>query len=247
MQIGFTSTTFKRLSPEKILALGAKAGTDCIEWSDRHIPNPAQAKDMAARCTASGIACCSLGSYYHVGEGDATRWAQLCETAAALGAAFIRVWLGKRGSAQTVDEEYAALLAEAKQQLQTAADYGLTIAAEAHPGTYNDSCETSLRFLRELGEPDFATYFQSLYKDMPADLERLVQTYPYIRAAHVSFSEVRRNRRFLPKETDCVERVVRALRERDFQGPVLLEFCKRGNPKAFLQDMERLKRIKIEN
>jgi len=57
----------------------------------------------------------------------------------------------------------------------------------------------------------------------------------------VSFSEVTRNRRFLPKENDCVERVVLALRERGFQGPVLLEFCK--NQQSFLPDMRRLRKI----
>lgn len=241
MQIGFTSTTFKKLDPIEICDLAVTSGADCIEWSDLHIPHPARAREIAARCAGSGVACCSLGSYYHVGENDASRWKNLCETAAALGAGWIRVWLGRRGSAETGEEEYAALLADAKRMTRLAANCGLTVAAEAHPNTCNDSCAASLRFLRDLAEPGFATYFQSLYLDMPADLDRLARTFPYTRAAHVSFSEVPLRLR-LPGE-GRVESVVRALIQRVFQGPVLLEFVSRDDPGAFARDMARLRAI----
>ena len=243
MTIGFTSTTFAALEPEKICALGAEAGADCIEWSGRHITSPAQGKELAARCAALGIACRSVGSYYYVGEADPVRWEHICQIAAALDASFIRVWLGKKGSAKTSEQEYAALLADARQMLGIAAHYGLMISAEAHPNTYNDSCKSSLRFLRDIDRPKFTTYFQSLYRDMPMDLDRLAQTYPYVNAAHVSFSEVTRNRMLLPKEGGCVERVVAALRERQFKGPLLLEFVSRNNSKTFLRDMARLRQL----
>jgi len=241
MKIGFTSTTFKGLAPEKIIALAAQAKADCVEWSDLHVPDPNKAKEVKALCDAIGIQCCSLGSYYHAGDADEARWERLCGITAAMGAGFIRVWLGRRGSEQTSEKDYAALLSDAKHMAQAARKLGIFIAAEAHPNTYNDTCETSLRFLKELNDPNFGTYYQSLYKDMPRDLDRLAKTWPWLRAVHVSFSEVTRNRRFLPKEDDCVERIVLALREREFQGPVLLEFCKGGNPQAFLRDMERLR------
>jgi len=181
MPIGFTSTTFKNLAPEAICALAAEARADCVEWSDLHVPDPGAAKQVAAWCAAANVACCSLGSYYHVGDADAARWAHLCETAAALGAGLIRVWLGRRGSAQTSEAAYAALLADARRMAQIAKNHGLCVAAEAHPNTYNDTCETSLRFLEDLGDPGFGTYFQSLYKDMPQDLERLARTWPWLR------------------------------------------------------------------
>jgi len=243
MKIGFTSTTLKQLSPEEIIELAAKAGADCIEWSDKHAINPEQARDIARQCAKFGIACCSVGSYYCVGENDANRWDSICQTTDALGAQFIRVWLGNKGSTQTDEEEYAKLIADAQNMVKAAAKYGVTIAAEAHPNTYNDSCETSLRFLHDLNEPAFSTYYQSLYQDMPADFKRLEQTYMYVRAAHVSFSEVKRNQRFRRKERDCVERIVKVLHEKGFQHPVLLEFCKRDSPHAFLRDMKRLKQI----
>jgi len=243
MQIGFTSTTFKGLAPEEIIALAAQAKADCIEWSDLHIFCPEKAKEVKTLCDAAGIQCCSLGSYYHVGDADRSRWEHICQTAAAMGAGFIRVWLGRRGSDQTSEKEYAALLLDAKHMARAAKSHGLFVAAEAHPNTYNDCCETSLRFLKQLDDPDFGTYFQSLYKDMSCDLDRLSKTWPWLRAVHVSFSEVQRNRRFMPKEDDCVERVVQVLRKREFGGPVLLEFCKSGNPQAFLKDMERLRAL----
>lgn len=243
MTVGFTSTTFSTLQPEEVCDLGAEARADCIEWSDRHITGPARAQEVASRCAALGIACCSVGSYYAVGEADPARWAHICQIASALGAGFVRVWLGKQGSAQTSEEAYAALLADANQMLRTAARYDLAIAAEAHPNTYNDTCETSLRFLRDIGSPAFATYFQSLYRDMPMDLDRLARTCAHVRAAHVSFSEVKRNRMLLPKEDGCVERIVAALRERGFRGPLLLEFTHRESPKAFLRDMARLRAL----
>jgi len=243
MQIGFTSTTFRELSPREISALAAQAGADCIEWSDLHVPDVAKAKELAALCA---VPCCSIGSYYKIGEADAARWDQLCQIAVAMGAGFIRVWLGGRGSAQTSEAEFSALLTDAKAIVEVAKGYGLAIAAEAHPNTYNDTCETSLRFLRALDEPAFGTYFQSLYKDMPNDLDRLARTWPWLRAVHVSFSEVQRNRRFLPRENDCVERIIYALRKGEFHGPVLLEFCKAGKAAAFLKDMERLRRAAKE-
>ncbi|MCL2509003.1 MAG: sugar phosphate isomerase/epimerase [Oscillospiraceae bacterium] len=243
MIIGFTSTTFRHLPAEEICELGAAAHADWIEWSDLHVPSPGIAADIAGRCDALGIAGRSLGSYYRVGTQDGAHWENLCETASALGAGLIRVWLGERGSARTGEGEYEKLLEDAGGMIQTAANYGLTVAAEAHPNTYNDSLPTSLRFLRDIDSPIFCTYFQSLYLDMTADLERLEQTYPYVRAAHVSFSEVRRNQRFRKKEDGCVERIVHALREKDFGGPVLLEFCERGSAEAFACDMARLREI----
>jgi len=239
MKIGFTSTTFKQLSPEKIIPLAVKAGADCIEWSDVHVPAPAAAKELAAQCE---IACSSIGSYYKVGEADAAKWENICQTAVAMGAGFIRVWLGDKGSGQTSEADYAALLADAKAMLRAAESHGLAIVAEAHPNTYNDTCETSVKFLRELNEPAFGTYFQSLYQDMPGDLDRLAQTWPWLRAAHVSFSEVQRNRRFMPRKNDCVERIVKAMCEKGFSGPILLEFCKNSKESEFLKDMERLRR-----
>ncbi len=245
MQIGFTSTTFKLLQPDEICALGAKAGADCIEWSEPHIPDPARARAIAVRCADAGIACNSLGSYYRVGEDDAAHWETLCQTAAAMGAVRIRVWLGKKGSEKTSEAEYAALLADAERMLRVAVGFGLVVAAEAHQNTYNDSCESSLRFLRELNNPAFGTYFQSLYLDLPADLERLAQTFAHIFAAHVSFSEVRRNRlmHLLPPERDCVDRIVRALCERDFRQPLLLEYCQCCGQRAFFEDMARLREL----
>ena len=242
MKIGFTSTTFKKLEAEEICALAARAGADCIEWSGLHVSNPARAGEIAARCIATGIERCSLGSYYYVGEAGAERWESLCQTAAALGAGLIRVWLGKKGGAQTDEDEYAAILADAENMLKTASGCGLAIAAEAHPNTYNDSLETSLRFLRDIDNKGFGTYFQSLYLDMDADLERLERTFLYIRAVHVSFSEVKKNRRLRPKE-DCVEAIINKLREKNFQGPVLLEFCKNDRPDEFLKDMDYLRRL----
>lgn len=245
MLLGFTSTTFKQLSPAEICGIGAKAGADCIEWSEPHIPDTETAKSVAALCANAGIASNSVGSYYRVGENDAVHWELLCKIASILGAERIRVWLGTKGSARTDDDEYENLLADAGRMISVAENYGLIIASEAHQNTYNDSCESSLRFLRDINSPVFGTYYQSLYLNMTADLERLEQTFPYIKATHVSFSEVRRNQRMhlLSREKNCVERIVRTLISMDYKEPLILEYVQSSNADAFQEDLLKLRNL----
>lgn len=242
--IGFTSTTFRQLSPDKVIALAKASGAECIEWGgDIHVTNVDTAIKVREQCNAKGIKISSYGSYYRVGTKERDKWLNICEIASALGAKTIRVWLGTKGSKRTSNSEYADILADAREIADKAAQFSLIVAPECHANTYNDSMESSLKFLKEVQKENVKTYFQSRYQDMGQDILRLRATLPYVENVHISFSEVGRMRFFMKKDTTCVPRIMAELIKAGFSGCILLEYVFLARPKNFLKDMSLLRKL----
>jgi|AGTN01.1.fsa_nt_gi Sugar phosphate isomerases/epimerases len=238
--VGFTSTTFRHLSPEQIIRLAAAAGAECVEWSGPHAAR-AEPEEILKRCSDCGIEISSLGSYYRIGRGGAAEKEKLLDTAGRLGAKVIRVWLGVRGSAETGEREFDDLLEDAGILCDLAEKRGVVIAAEAHRNTYNDSAEASLKFLNAINRPGFRTYFQSTYKDMETDLDRLEKTYEFTQNVHVSYSEALRNRIFMKPDGSCVDRIVDRYKQKGFKGNILLEYVTLFSRYSFYREYKRLK------
>src|SRR5699024_8931423 len=90
-----TSVTFRRMKPEEILRVAARAGIEGIEWGgDVHVPagDLAAARRVRALCEDAGIPALSLGSYFFLNAGMDFR--PVLETALALGVRDVRIWAG---------------------------------------------------------------------------------------------------------------------------------------------------------
>ena len=136
---GLCSITFRDLSADDVVALAAEAGLAGIEWgADRHVPPGSDAGSVAGRCADAGLACPSYGTYLFAGRASATEVDAACATAVELGATNLRVW--------APDEAGAADVADIADQ---AADRGLTVSLEFHPGTRTETAASTLALLAE--------------------------------------------------------------------------------------------------
>ncbi|MFI3229159.1 MAG: TIM barrel protein [Bacillota bacterium] len=242
MQFGLTSTTFRQIrNLDKIIAIAKKAGCTTIEWGgDIHVKSVETAKLVAEKCNGV-LDINSYGGYYVVGSCKKEEWLKNCQIASAMGARTIRVWLGKTGSAKTTAEQFEKMVADAREMCAVAREYGVIIAPECHGGTYNDKTDAFLKFVEALGEDNFKTYFQSIYRDLPYDLDRLERTIEYIDTIHISFSEQWRMQLFGRKDKKHIAKLLKKIKSLHFDGTILLEYTYLGVPAFCVKCCENLK------
>lgn len=243
MKIGFTSTTFRQIrSVEKIVEIAKKAGVSYIEWGgDIHVKTVEEAKKVKALCDRAGISICSYGSYYTVGSGKTQEWKRICLIASTMGAQSVRVWLGNKDSEKTGEAEYAGMLSDAKAICDEAALFSLKVCPECHDGTFNNSTDAILKFISDLKKDNFGTYFQSRYRRLAYDLDRIDRTFEFTENVHVSFSECVREQFFSVKNGHYADMIVSEYARRGFDGVMLLEYTFFAGEKYLINDIRRIR------
>lgn len=248
MRIGLVTTTLRQIKNlEDVVRIAAESGVQCIEWGgDVHVTDIGSARLAKKLCDEAGIAVSSYGSYYRVGICDKSEWKRICEISKEIGAEYIRVWLGTQDSEKTDDESYSKLVEDAKSMCAVAAEYGLCVCPECHGGTYNNNTDAFLKIREDIGCDNFKTYFQSRYRRMNYDLDRIERTVPYIQSVHVSFFDQRREQ--FPKYNPSYMRtLLEKLNEVGYDGDVLLEFTyfsfQHGVPAFCKRDIKKLKKM----
>lgn len=246
MQIGFTSTSFRQIgSREKITAIATAAGVDCIEWGgDRHVKSLADAALVRRLCDGAEIGICSYGSYYRVGSGNSGEWEKICEIAQAMNCGSVRVWLGNKNSEKTTESEYRLLVGDAAAICETARKYGLNVCPECHDNTFNNNTDAFLRIAADIGADNFKTYFQSRYRRLEYDLDRIERTLPFIESVHISFSEQQREQ-FPHRDKKYIDRLIEKLISSGFDGNMLVEytllFSYAGIPGQMVKDISKIR------
>lgn len=71
----------------------------------------------------------------------------MLQCAEALGVTIVRIWGGKKGSAELSDDEFAA-------------EKGMLVSLECHNNTVTDEYHAELRFLETVNRPNITTYWQ---------------------------------------------------------------------------------------
>lgn len=157
---GLVSVSFRKLSPEEICNLCAKAELFAVEWGgDVHVPagDLQRAKEVKRLSAERGIRVAAYGSYYHLGSNPKDFLQNLC-TAAELGAPVMRIWAGSRGSALYTEDERNVLVEEFRQEILLAEAESITLVPEFHGNTLTDAPESVSRLLKEL--PELRFYWQ---------------------------------------------------------------------------------------
>src|ERR1700761_6585245 len=101
---GLVSITFRKLSPEEVIALCVEAEVRCIEWGgDVHVPpgDVARAREVGHLTREAGLEVAAYGSYYRLGPNEPGSFEAVMASAAALGAPTIRGWAGRKGARET--------------------------------------------------------------------------------------------------------------------------------------------------
>jgi sugar phosphate isomerase/epimerase len=186
---GLVSITFRPLSPAEIVALAARAGLAGIEWGgDVHVPhgNVNQARAVRAMTEDAGLQVSAYGSYYRAGHEDPCPFADVLDTAVALGAPLIRVWAGKQGS-EAADGAYRARVVEDSRQIaELAAGAGIEVAYEFHGNTLTDTGPSARALLEAVAHPNMMTYWQPpVWATVEQALETLQAILPWLRHVHV--------------------------------------------------------------
>ena len=246
MNFGFTTTSFRQIKDlKKIVDIARQAEIDCIEWGgDKHVKSVEDAKHAKELCDKAGIRINSYASYYRVGCKNAEEWKKICEIASTMGARSVRVWLGKADSEKTDEATYKIIVEDTKNICAVAKEYGLIVCPECHDNTFNNNTDAFLKIHKEAGCDNFRTYFQSRYKRLEYDLDRIERTLPYIETVHISFSE--QSREQFPKfNPNYIDRLIGKIVSSGFDGNILLEYTYLcgyyGIPSCMVKDMKKLK------
>ncbi len=249
MKIGFTSTTFRPIKDkQKIVDLAVSAGVDVIEWGgDIHVKTVSDAVIAKQMCDKANIEISSYGSYYRVGSNKKEYWAEICKIASTLGAKYIRVWLGTCSSKKVDDNLFKIMLEDLRHMCDKASEYGLVVCPECHNNTSNDCAVGFLRFSDVVDRPNFKTYFQSYYKDLAKDFDRIDKVLSHTDLIHISYSEQMRDQLFAKHDKFYSQKLLEKFLSLDYDKIVLLEYTHFSSPKFFVKHIDRLKSdLKIE-
>lgn len=150
---GLVSISFRKLESSALIEEVVKAGQQGIEWGgDVHVPHGDTKKaEMVARWTRdAGLETAAYGSYYRLAEAESPDFGAVLDSAEALGTSTIRVWAGKRGSADADEGYREAVKSDARRICGLAAKRDLRIAFEYHGGTLTDTIASSVALLEDL-------------------------------------------------------------------------------------------------
>ena len=187
---GIVSVTFRNLSPQEVINVTASCGLDGIEWGgDIHVPHgdvPA-AHEVRKMTTQAGLKVAAYGSYYFAGGSDGPPFEGVLESAVALGAPVIRIWAGKKGSADAGEDDRRAVVEDSQRIADQAASVGVDLAYEFHTNTLTDTADSALRLMENVDRDNVKTYWQALRsttKQNIADIEAVSDKLVNIHAYH---------------------------------------------------------------
>ncbi len=188
---GLVSVSFRQLTCEEIIRIAGEAGLAAVEWGgDVHVPagDAAKAEEVYEKTAAAGLSVAAYGSYYKLGthEDPPEEWQKVLTSAAALRAPVIRIWAGTKASAEVDEAERAALVREAQNAADAAAENGITVVFECHRNTLTDEYHSTLRLLEEIGRDNVKTYWQpNEDRDFAYNKEALAALLPEVVNLHV--------------------------------------------------------------
>jgi len=242
---GLVSITFRQLSPEAIVSLVVKAGLQGIEWGgDVHVPHGDldTAREVGNRTRDVGLEIASFGSYYRVGESEASglEFASVLETALTLEAPLIRVWAGERSPADADDAYREMVMSDTRRIADLAADTDVGIAYEYHGGTLTETVESTVGLLDAVDRGNVLTYWQpTVHATSEQREEGLKAVLPRLANVHVfnwAFADDELKRLPLAEAEDDWIRCLRIVGGTGRTHYALIEFVQEDDPDCFLRD-----------
>lgn len=250
LEPGLCTVTFRKLPIEIIVELAEKAGLAAIEWAgDAHVPPGAitLAREAADLCGQAGLAA-SYGSYVAPPTDDISAFLGALDSAAALGAANIRIWPGTRGrdSKEYGADERRAAADAIREMGAEAARHGISVSLEYHPQSLTDTTQSARRLIDAIAHDNVYLYWQPR-PGLPLEeaLAEVAEVGAHVSHVHVFAWDVDRNRFPLAAAADYWRTILAAMppsrwSERRF---AMLEFVANDDPAAFLEDAATLREI----
>jgi len=246
---GLVSITFRKLSPGGIVQLAAQAGLAGIEWGgDIHVPHGdlARAREVRSLTESHGLQIPAYGSYYRAGESEAAglSFKAVLDTAHELGAPLIRVWAGKRGSAEAEASYREQVTADLRRTVEMAAERGIALALEFHGGTLADRAPETMALCERVGHPGLVTYWQPrVLETVETGLGEIDLLAPRLSHLHVFHWPEHGVRAPLLEGAEGWKRYFGAARALPGDRFAMLEFVRDDAPEALLEDAAALKQL----
>jgi sugar phosphate isomerase/epimerase len=193
MRAGLVSVTFRKLSPEAVARAAAENGLSCIEWGgDIHVPHGEleTARDVGRLTRDHGLDVSAYGSYYVLAQSEKQGLAfeSVLETALALGAPTIRVWPGRKGSAEADADYRESVESDALRAADLAGKAGVTVGYEFHGGSLTDTATSARALLDATGHPAIRAFWQPpvgySVEECLAGLEQILDRLGHVHAFH---------------------------------------------------------------
>ena len=241
---GMTSVTFRGKTVAQVIAIATKANLKGIEWgSDVHVPvgDIAWAEKVGEMTRYAGLEVFSYGAYLNVGESG---FAEIAQTALALGCKTIRIWPPKPSTKKATEEDFQNAISALKDISNIAQLYGVTVCMEWHNGRLNDCAESSLRLLKGVDQPNIRTYWQPIYT-YPDNIRHIRAMEGFIENVHVYNWIYDKPVVRLPLAANRAdwEKYIDALGYRNY----ILEFTADDSDENFLADAKTLKELLNED
>jgi len=172
---GLCSVTLRSHSPREIVELARECGLSAIEWGgDIHVPHGGtkQADEVRRMCVEYGISTPSYGSYCRLDpECPPSDFTAALDSTLHLGAKTIRVWAGRKPSAEMDDDYRARLVNESRRLAELAAGAGCEIGFEYHRHTATDGNAEALALVQAVDHPAAKIYWQP--RELTSTAQRL--------------------------------------------------------------------------
>lgn len=250
---GLVSVTFRQLEPRHIIDLVQQAGLEAIEWGgDVHVPHGEvlRAAHVRQMTVDAGLRLPSYGSYYRVGHEDPKTFDNILQTALELGASLIRVWAGKRGSADADDAYWEQVVTDSRQIASLAEQEGLMIAYEFHRDTLTDTNASARQLLERVDHPAVKIYWQPRsHATVEENLQALETILPWLTHVHVASEHTVKDdnqateRLPLAATVDQWQRYVEIIGASGRDHHAFIEFVLGDTPEQFLEDAQTLKTL----
>lgn len=161
--LGLVSISFRKNTPEEIVAEMKKCGLTNIEWgSDIHAPcdDLDKLKSIKRLCDENGISCSSYGTYFKIGVHPTDDIINYINAAKILGTDILRLWCGTKKSDEYTSEEKTKLFAECKILADIAKKENVTLCMECHPGTFTETLDGAIELMEAVDCENFRMYWQ---------------------------------------------------------------------------------------
>lgn len=245
--LGLCSVTFRDKTVEEIIEWVSKAELETIEWgSDIHVPETdrSNAQKVADLMQEAGLKSNSYGTYYQLGSFESFK--PYIEVANILGASTLRVWAGKKGSAETDSGLRELIVEDAKRIGKLAEAEDLAISVEYHSQTLTDTPRSARQLMEAIHSPNVLLYWQPAESlTVEERVESLPELAPWISNVHVFHWENYQNRFPLAEACDEWKQYIDIIREHSpHEQDFLLEFVPGEDPvQGFFESAETLKQL----
>ncbi len=160
---GLCSVSFRKNTPEEIVAAMVDAGLEYIEWgSDVHAPKDdiENLKYLVKLTEQKGIKISSYGTYFRIGTTPTEELYEYIKAARVLGTDILRVWCGDKNFEEYTDAQKEEFYSLCRECAEIAEREGVTLCMECHNNTLTNDVSGSLELMQKINSKNFLMYWQ---------------------------------------------------------------------------------------